>query len=94
MATDLATHDMMIPETDVDFASINSISDTDLFKYFLNDDFTSDTNSDGILLSSPPSSSSDSPQPSPPQLSPELHDFMNSAPLVSVSSVPVYVLYS
>jgi len=98
MATDTTQQPIdlaVLPETEIDFsATLNSITDTDLFKYFLNDDFGSDTNSEGLLLSSPPSSldasSSDSPQHSPPQLSPELHDFINSAPLVSVPAVPVF----
>jgi len=81
-------------ESDIDFstAGFNVISDNDLFKYFLNEDFVDPSEQ---LLLSPASSldssapnSSDSPQSSPPQPSPERHEF--GAPLVSIPSVPTF----
>ncbi len=78
-------------ESDIDFGSFNTITDNELFKYFLNEDLVDTTDQ---ILSSPTSSldsapnSSDSPQPSPPQLSPERPEF--GAPLVSIPAIPRY----
>jgi len=70
------------------------ISDNDLFKYFLNSDFVEPDSANEFLLSSPTSipenTNSDSPLFSPPQLSPDRNDFINSAPLISVPLIPAF----
>jgi len=71
-------------ETEMDIPSnlVEGITDSDLFKFFLNEDLSSfDSTSDYLIPTSSPNSSlslepssSDSPQPSPPQLSPDGHE--------------------
>jgi len=77
----LNTTEPLDSEITIPTSLVETFTDTDLFKYFLTEDLSSlpETNTEFLIPQSPSSSvsldgSSDSPQPSPPQLSPENSD--------------------
>lgn len=77
----LNTNEPLDSEINIPSGFVETFTDTDLFKYFLTEDLSTlpETNPEFMIPHSPSSStslegSSDSPQPSPPQLSPETAD--------------------
>jgi hypothetical protein len=85
-----------IIDSEIDFTKTSfdvgyNITDSDLFKYFLSDDLVESPNHELLSITSHTFETSDSPnqspQPSPPQLSPEVNEFgllTDSSPQISV----------
>ena len=61
-------------DTTEDISTSNSLNDTDIFKFFLNDELTSPITDDSLELMDSPDFSEDSSEATPPQLTPESSD--------------------